>query len=360
MRSHKIIRLILAISLVLCFGVAYRPNATLHPSPSSAYAQEKAKELKPPSRSSKSPTDEEDQEVLNGQGSISVSVGLVNLQVLVTDTKGNIITGLKPENFTIYEDNVKQEISHYAPIEAGITAVMLVEFSNNIAYFIDDVWNAIYTFAGSMRKEDWVAVVGYDLHTTILCDFTRDRRKVEDALRRLKYPTFHESNLSDALIEVLDRTQEIDGKVAVILVSTGLDTFSRHTYDDALKKCKEANASVYAISVGQNFRIRYDAYLSSLSRMDLLMGDNRLRAFADYTGGMAFFPRFQTELPSIVNSISEMLRNQYSIAYVSTNTKRDGKFRKIKVEVQTSLTDDKGKPLKLKVRTRSGYIPKEP
>jgi VWFA-related protein len=90
------------------------------------------------------------------------------------------------------------------------------------------------------------------------------------------------------------------------------------------------------------------------------MADNRLRSFADYTGGFAYFPRFETELPSIFNNISQLLRSQYSIAYASTNTKKDGKFRKIRVEVDTQLTDVKGKPLKLKVHTRKGYLPRTP
>ena len=110
---------------------------------------------------------------------------LVSLQVLVTDTQGNVLTGLKPENFTIYEDNVKQEILNFSPIESSVTAVILVEYSNNIVPFIEDVWNAMYTFANSLRKEDWVAVIGYDMRPTILCDFSRDRRELDDALKPL-------------------------------------------------------------------------------------------------------------------------------------------------------------------------------
>ena len=113
---------------------------------------------------------------------------LVSLQVLVTDTQGNVLTGLKPENFTIYEDNVKQEILNFSPIESNVTAVMLVEYSNNIGNFIEDVWNAMSTFANSLRKEDWVAVIGYDMRPTILCDFSRDRRELDDALSRFRYP----------------------------------------------------------------------------------------------------------------------------------------------------------------------------
>ena len=79
-----------------------------------------------------------------------------------------------------------------------------------------------------------------------------------EALSRFNTPAFSESNLSDALIYTLDRVEEIDGKVAVLLVSTGLDTFSKHFYDEVLKKCKSTNASVYCISVGQSVRLRYN------------------------------------------------------------------------------------------------------
>ncbi len=270
----------------------------------------------------------------------------MSLQVLVTDPKGNIITGLTPENFTVYEDNVKQEITNFSPIEANITAVMLVEYSKQVSWFIYEVWNAIYGFANSLRPGDWVAVIGYDMRPTILSDFTQDRNKLNEALRRFQYPAFSESNLSDALIDTLDRVEEIDGKVAVLLVSTGLDTFSRHTYDEALKKCKAANASVYAIGLGQNFRIRADAagYISPEQNLELLMSDNRLRSFAEFTGGEAFFPRFVTEFPSIFSNISTMLRNQYSIAYASTNTKKDGKYPQDQGRCHCRLTTTTASP----------------
>jgi VWFA-related protein len=285
-----------------------------------------------------------------GQTAISVSVDLVSLQALVTDKKGNIITGLQPKDFTIYEDGVKQEITHFGTVDAAITCVMLVEFSKQVEWFITDVWNAIYGFAESLRPGDWVAVIGYDLRPTILTDFTQNRSQLMEALSRFTTPAFSESNLSDALIFTLDRVEEIEGKVAVLLVSTGLDTFSQHTYDEALNKCKAANASVYAISIGQMFRLRFN-----LDNITLLMADNRLRSFADFTGGDAYFPRFSTELPAIFKNLSNSLRSQYSLAYVSSNTKRDGKFRKIRVAVKADLNND-GKPVDLKVQTRQGYL----
>ncbi len=342
--------------LMLAPVIQARPEAAFHPG--SPDAQQSKKGSTSQSKKGGTPADAEDQDKPKGQTAISVSVDLVSMNVLVTDQKGNVITGLQANNFTIYEDNVKQEISHFAPIEANITAVLLVEYSRLISPFIYEVWNAVYGFANSLRPGDWVAVIGYDMRPAILCDFTQDRNKLNEALSRFTYPAFSESNLSDALIDTLDRVEELEGKVAVILISTGLDTFSRHTYDESLKKAKSASASVYPISLGQNFRLRYEQYMSSSVNMDFLMADNRLRTYAEFTGGEAFFPRFTTEFPSIFNNISVQLRNQYSIAYASTNTKKDGKYRKIRVEVNASIPGDT-KGSKLKVQTRKGYMAKE-
>jgi VWFA-related protein len=319
-----------------------------------AQTQTKTK-AKPPTKKKATPA-AEDADQPQSQSAISVSVDLVSLQALVTDDKGNIYTGFAPANFTIYEDNVRQEITHFSPVEANMTTVMLVEFSRQVEYFITEVWESIYGFAKSLRQGDWVAVIGYDIRPTILCDFTQDHSELMDTLTRFNTPAFWESNLSDALIDALDRVEEVDGKVCILLVSTGLDTLSTHTYEEALNKCKAANASVYAISLGQSFRLRAEAYglISATTNMELLMADNRLRSFADATGGQAWFPRFDTELPSIFKDLSQMLRSQYSIAYVSSNTKKDGKFRKIRVEVNADVTRN-GKPVKLKILTRKGY-----
>jgi VWFA-related protein len=330
----------------IVFILLFSFPAWIVPAPSASLAG-------PPDSSPAVAAAQNQQDKAKGQTAISVSVDLVNLQALVTDKKGNIITGLRAENFAVYEDNVRQEVSHFSPVDANVTAVLLVDFSKVVEWFITDVWNSIYTFADSLRKGDWVAVIGYDIRPTILTDFTQNRGQLMEALSRFNTPAFSESNLCDALIFTLERVEEIDGKVAIVLVSTGLDTFSRHTYDEALKKCKASNASVYSISVGQSVRIRYN-----LDDITWLMADNRLRSFAELTGGDSYFPRFPTELPSVFKNISNSLRNQYSLAYASTNTKRDGKFRKIRIEAKADINGD-GKPDELKIQTRQGYQARE-
>ena len=293
---------------------------------------------------------------------ISVNVNMVSMQVLVTDDKGNALTGMRPENFTIYEDGVKQEITHFSTVDAGITVVMLVEFSRRNEVFLDDVYNAMFGFARTLRPGDWTAVVGYDMTTTIFSDFTQNREEVFNALKKFTFPSWNESNINDAIIDAIDRTQEIDGKVAILLISSGLQTFGRHTYDDALNAAKNANAAIYSIGIGRFIRDFLDTrgQISSEVNIDFLMGDNRLRSFSEYSGGASYFPRYHTELPDVFRHISDSLRSQYSIGYVSTNTKKDGKFRNVKVEaVNIDIKDSKGKPIKTKVVTRKGYTAKK-
>jgi Ca-activated chloride channel family protein len=299
-----------------------------------------------------------------GHASISIAANLVTLQVLVTDDKGNVITGLKPGNFTVYEDNVKQEITNFSPIEANITAVMLIEQTKRSSYsldqhFIGQIFNIVTAFVQKLRKGDWVGIIGFDMKPTILCDFTQNHQEVLNALNTFRFPAIRESNLFDAVIDTLDRTQEMEGRVAIILVSTGINSFSGNTYDDVLKKCKSASAVIYSIGMGQYYRLLLEAYgyTSAEERMDYLMADNQLRYISEYTGGAAYFPRLDSEVPAIVNNINSLLRSQYSLGYVSSNTKKDDKFRKIKVEVQADLKRD-GKQVKFKVSTRKGYIPR--
>jgi len=349
MTRTGILKITLAIGLVFLACMPHAPLWTAHvPFITSASA------------------DSNDEEYDPGTGklppaAISTSVDMVSMQVLVSDNNGNVITGLRPENFTIYEDGVKQEITHFSPMEANVTVVMLVEFSKRNEMFLYDVYNAMYGFVNTLRPGDWTAVVGYDMRTTIFSDFTQNKNEVYKALRQFAIPSWDESNISDAVIEMIERTQEIEGKVAILLISSGLDTFSRHTYQQALDACKESNASVYAIGIGRFVRDYYDSLgrIRPSTNIDFLMGDNRLKSFADYSGGAAFFPRYSTELPSIFNNISTALRSQYSIGYVSTNTKKDGKFRNVKVEVQTDLKDNRGRQIKPKVVTRRGYTAKK-
>jgi len=310
--------------------------------------------------------------------SIRVDVPLVNLDVLVTTKDGQTIPGLKQENFKIFEDGEPQKIASFNRTEAPMTAVLLIEFASGGPFYsgqlktysyMYDALNAAYTFASGLKKEDYVAVVSYDMKPSILVDFTQDKRAVTGALNMLRIPGFSERNLFDALFDTLDRIDRIEGKKYVILVSSGEDTFSKLTLDQILKKVKSTrDTTIYAISIGWYWREMRDAASMGHDRwgrsVSWLQNDNQLNAFAHLTGGQAYFPRFEGELPGIFNQISDDIRNQYTIAYHPTNAKLDGTYRKLKVELQApdggplKVRDQKGKEVKTIVYTREGYTAK--
>jgi len=297
---------------------------------------------------------EEQEEKPQGRTSLSIAVEQVQVDITVQDKKGNLIQGLRKEHFKIYEEKVEQTVTFFIPIEAPITAILVTEYSSVIPWeWLYEARLGSHLFADQMRPEDWIAVVAYDIRPEILVDFTQNKAEVYNALRKLNYPAFRESNLYDAVYDVLDRVADLEGKVAMVLVSSGLDTFSKKNLDQIMDKVKEANVVIYPISLGGNARIRNDYGTST--RMNLYQAEAVLKYFAKYTGGVAYFPRFVQEYKGIFQTISALLRNQYSLGYVSTNTKKDGKFRKIKVEVVADIDGD-GKPDKLKVHHRQGYL----
>jgi VWFA-related protein len=299
--------------------------------------------------------------------SISVQVPLVNLDVLVTTKDGQTIPGLKKENFKIMEDGAPQQISTFNQTEAPITAVLLVEYAATNMRYMYDALNASYTFAEGLKKDDWVAVVSYDMKPQILVDFTQDKRAIMGALNMLRIPGFSERNLFDALFDTLDRTDRIEGKKYVILVSSGRDTFSKLNLDQILKKIKNTkDVTIYAISIGWQWREAMEAhgYAGGIQSIDWLQADNQLNTFAHLTGGRAYFPRFEGELPELFHDIAADIRNQYNISYHPTNSKLDGTYRKLKVELQApdggplKIRDQKGKDVKCIVYAREGYTAK--
>jgi VWFA-related protein len=299
--------------------------------------------------------------------SIKVDVPLVNLDVLVTTKDGQTIPGLKKENFKILEDGVEQKISTFNQTEAPITAVLLIEFASTNYNYMYDALNASYTFASGLKKQDWVAVVSYDMKPQILVDFTQDKSAIMGALNTLRIPGFSERNLFDALFDTLDRADRIEGKKYVILVSSGRDTFSKLNLDQILKKVKSTkDTTIYAVSIGRWLREMLDArgYAGGVQMTDWLQADNQLNTFARMTGGRAYFPRFEGEMPEIFRDIATDIRNQYSITYHPTNTKLDGTYRKLKVELkapdggQLKIHDQKGKDVKVVVYAREGYTAK--
>ena len=303
--------------------------------------------------------------------SLRVDVPIVNLDVnVILDKTHQFVPGLKAGNFLVLEDGVPQTITSLRMAQTPITAVMLLEFAANSYYLINDMQNASYSFFRTLRPDDYVAVVTYDLRTHILTDFTNNKQIVAQALQSLVIPGFSDTNVFDALYETLDRLSRIEGRKYVILIGSGRDTFSKLTLDKILAKIKATpNVTIFTIGTGALLNEIYGGrggMGGGMSDLNYLQAQNQLRTFAAMTGGLSFSPLFQGALPDIFSQINDSIRNQYVLTYRPTNTKDDGTYRKIKVLLVDNeghplrMQDEKGKPLKYSIIARDGYKAKLP
>lgn len=318
-----------------------------------------------------------------------VEAKIVNVDAVVYNKKtGQIIAGLKRENFAIFENGVKQEIASFAEPESPITVTLVVEYSKWTeylgraagGYFEPGQYEVIKPVAYFLSRfikppHDYASVIAFDMRPTPITDFTNDPRRLNDTVNLLfrNQPAFRENNLYDALkfalvggrgdSVVLENNKEeksdYQGMVAVrskrraiILVASGIDTFSKINYDQARRIIQEAGIPIYAISTGNLFFKKYEHLLPALDglsgspgRMTFLQAQNVMNTITKESGGVHFPMTFEGEIPGYLNSINALLRSQYSLAYDLGEAKREpGKKYKLEVKVDVDgdgVYDDK-------------------
>src|SRR5208337_3189906 len=246
--------------------------------------------------------------------------------------------GNSPE-FSLHVDVPLVTVNARVIQKDGRPIALPVEFAATNYRFMYDALNASYVFASSLQPQDWVAVVEFDMKDHILVDFTQDKQAVVGALNTLRVPGFSETDIFDAMYDTLDRLDRIPGRKELVVVASGVDTFSKRTLDQILKKVKlTPNVTIYAISTGAALRNWAEIRgmgnpEASSANMTYLQADNQMKTFARMTGGQWYKPNFQGELPDIFRQIAGSIRDQYTIVYKPTNTKQDGTYRKLKVEL---------------------------
>jgi VWFA-related protein len=303
--------------------------------------------------------------------SLRVDVPLVSLDVSVQLEKTHqFVPGLKAPQFLVLEDGVEQKVDSVRVTQTPITAVMLLEFAANNYYLIRDMQNASYSFFRSLRPDDYIAVITYDLRTHILTDFTNNKDLVAQSLQSLTIPGFSDTNTFDALYETLDRLSRVEGRKYVIMIGSGRDTFSKITLDKILAKIKATpNVTIFTIGTGAMLNEMYGGrggMSGGIRDLNYLQAENQLKTFAAMTGGLSFSPIFQGALPDVFAQINDSIRNQYVLTYRPTNAKNDGSYRKVKVLLVDNeghplrMADEKGKPVKYSIIARDGYKAKLP
>jgi VWFA-related protein len=308
---------------------------------------------------------------------LKIKTNLVNVDAVVINRKTKeIITGLKEENFAVFENGVKQEITQFSTPEAPITVTLVLEYSR---------WAEIFSVYGSRGMDrgamevirpaayfltrfikppgDYASVIAFDMRPTPITDFTNDPDRINQTIDLLlrNNPVYRESNLYDAVqfalvggktdAVVLDKTKEktaeyggmVDVKAkrrAIILVATGIDTMSRTNYDAVRRTIQNSGIPIYIISTGNLYFKMYENQLPAMDgidgspgRMTFQMAQLVMNTFAKESGGMHFPVTFPGEAPGALQSINALLRNQYSIAYDGGEKPRDGKRYKLEVKV---------------------------
>jgi VWFA-related protein len=304
-----------------------------------------------------------EQKPAQGGLSIAVEVPVVTMDVVATTSHGDIISGLKRENFRLYEDGVPQTVTNFGPTEAPITMVILMEFSaryyGQFSYLAKYWTDALFP---NLKQQDYVALVTFDMKPKLEVDFTQNKDEVRNAIYHLYFPGFSESNVYDAILDTTERLKDVPGKKSILLVATGRDTFSKHTYDQTMKALHQTDVPIFIVGLSQVVMLARESRGYTGSEIDFLQDENQMKTFAKETGGNAWFPRFTGEIPGIFQEVAAFLRNQYSLTYSPTNRNRDGKFRKVKIELVApdgsplTVQDQKGKKQKYQVYAREGYV----
>lgn len=340
-----------------------RPGSTNTPSGAAPAASDSSLP-QIPSKLSPKATKDNDPET---EVTFKADANVVTVDVAVIDPDGRPIPNIPRANFRILEEKVPQTLTQFSVGEAPMTVAMVIEFSARYQSYYSSGWgqtlNAAYGFAQTLKPDDYLAIISYDLKSEILSDFTNDRRKTQEALSMLRIPGFSESNMFDALADTADRMSKIEGRKAILLIASGIDTFSRLTYDKARRRLQDAGVPIYSMSILQVERMMAEGSgaLGPEQNLDFLQADNELRTFAKETGGQAYFPRFQAEMPGVFQAISQSLRNQYSLGYSSNNQAKDGKFRKITVQLVNPANNEplkiqqNGKTIKYTIVAKAGY-----
>src|SRR6185369_5517573 len=319
-----------------------------------------AAQAPPPAATTTAPPQQ--QKPQDAGASIAVEVPVVTLDVLATTKNGDLLTGLKKENFRVIDDGAPQTITNFGATDAPITIVMLMEFSSR-GYYDWFAYQAKYwadAFFPNLRQKDWVALVTFDMKTRTEVDFTQDKMEVRNALYHLYFPGFSESNVFDAVLDTVERLKDVKGKKSILLLATGVDTFSKHTLDQTMKELRQSDTTIFCVGLDKPYLNFLESHGALGSHLNYLQGENQLKTFASLTGGYSWFPQFDGEIPGIFHDVVAYLRNQYSISYTPTTGANDGKFHKVKVELVAPdgsplvVMDQKNKKQKTVVYAREG------
>ena len=271
---------------------------------------------------------------LHAQQTFRGGVEVVSLAVTVTDKSGRYIAGLDKPSFQVFEDGVLQEIVYFSREQQPIALTLLMDTSTSMEQKLPIAQQAAIGFARQLKPMDVAAVMEFDSRPQVLQTFTPDKTLLEQAIR--KTAAGGSTSLYNAIYQSLAdlrpmRRDAADSarRLAIVVLSDGEDTTSLLSYEDVLEEAKRADVAIYAIGLRSNI----EAPTKGFREAEFV-----LRSLAQQTGGREFFVDDPKELPAIYQRIADELANQYSIGYMSKNSRRDGAYRRIVVRIDQPNT----------------------
>ena len=274
---------------------------------------------------------------------------LVSLNVIVTDTKQQYATGLRAEDFEVYEDGVKQQVEFFATANVPLDLILLIDASSSMNDKVDAVHKAATGFIETMRPGDRAAVVSFADGVQVLQPLTEARQLVRQAIDRTgaKGATALHNAIYVSLKQ-FGRPAHASGEVrrqAIAVLSDGEDTSSLLSFDDVLEMAKRSGVAIYTIGLKSDL---IGAAQHKGERRYFSQSDFAMKQLASETGAVPFFPQSVGDLSKVYDAIATELASQYSLGYVPRNVKEDGRYRRVVVRVAN-------KP-ELRPRTRTGYF----
>ena len=256
-------------------------------------------------------------------------IEVINLNVSVTDPRNRYVTDLVEKDFAVYEDGIRQDLSLFTHENLPISLVLMMDTSASMDEKLKVAQAAAVRFTKTLRPQDLAEIIQFNDRATVLQDFTADQDALAAAIHKTEAsgPTALHNALYIALKDL--GKQKTAGELrrrAIVLLSDGEDTASLVTDDQVIELARKTEINIYSISLRPNRP-------SDRTRLGFSQAAHLLTALATETGGQVHFPNSLSELDTVYDRIAEELRTQYNLGYVSSNKRRDGKWRRIVVRI---------------------------
>src|SRR4029077_8081456 len=275
-------------------------------------------------------------------GTIHFDVDLALVNVTVTDPYNRLVTGLEPDNFRVFEDNVEQEVVNFSAEDVPISIGVIFDYSGSMSNKVAQAREAAVQFFKTANPQDEFFLVSFNERAELTSSFTNS---VEDLQSRMLFTSSKgRTALLDAIYLGLSQMRGAhNAKRALLILSDGGDNHSRYQESDIKRLVKEADTQLYAIGI-------FDPLENRGRTFEELNGPSLLSEITEMTGGRVFAASNLNELPDIAAKIGLELRNQYILGYRPSNKTRDGRWRKIKIKLRAP----RGLP-PLSVYSKTGY-----